>query len=272
MSDTLSPRETTAPWHKPLMTQMFADPVQQNTFNAAYAKLATKAQADPEAMLVLMGLHYLQDAATKDRLTRLLNRTSFELDLKNLEEITSGPDYIPGAVVVVKYDLDHFKNLNDRVSHEAGDQLLREGGQYLKFPGLEKIVHGLPKISDMDIEEQEFARYLLDHSRESDCTYRVGGDEFISILDNFYVDNDALKARLDSTVEGFRDAVHDPSGIVSLSVGAARWHANEPAMSVLKRADDALYESKLTRNAASLWRPDADYGAIRKRVDAKSER
>jgi diguanylate cyclase (GGDEF)-like protein len=65
--------------------------------------------------------------ATKDSLTRLASRRSFELAVS--EALESNPN-IPVAVILV--ELDRFKAVNDTLGHAAGDALLRLAAERLK--------------------------------------------------------------------------------------------------------------------------------------------
>ncbi len=92
----------------------------------------------------------LHRRASRDGLTGLLNRSEFlrlaELELRHLERTGR-----PGAVVLA--DVDHFKQVNDRFGHDAGDRVL-----------------------------QEFATSSLDALRSTDLVGRYGGEEFVFLL------------------------------------------------------------------------------------------
>lgn len=85
----------------------------------------------------------LREVARTDALTKLLNRSSLELELGAHD----------AADVVVLLDVDYFKSFNDAHGHVAGDGLL-----------------------------VEFADTLRDIARDGDLLYRIGGDEFILVL------------------------------------------------------------------------------------------
>ncbi len=92
----------------------------------------------------------LVELAHYDPLTGLANRTLFRL---RLEMALSQARRDGTLVAVLQFDLDHFKDVNDTLGHDAGDQVLREIGRRL--------------------------RALL---RDTDTAARVGGDEFAIIL------------------------------------------------------------------------------------------
>jgi diguanylate cyclase (GGDEF)-like protein len=153
----------------------------------------------------------LYDAARTDPLTKLPNRRGFRelLDLE-LERARRGT----GQMTLVVGDMDHFKEVNDRSGHRAGDAAL-----------------------------QRVARVLEAGKRSIDGLARVGGEEFALILP----DSDlhaalAIAERLRCEVrdEFARDAV-----AVTISFGVASYGQHgETAASLLRTADEALYAAK----------------------------
>jgi diguanylate cyclase (GGDEF)-like protein len=99
-------------------------------------------------------LHEAKDAlereATRDSLTELWNRRSI-LDLLNREIARAGREGKP--LVAIMIDIDHFKPVNDRVGHLAGDEVLRE-----------------------------VTRRVASTLRTADVLGRIGGEEFLIIL------------------------------------------------------------------------------------------
>jgi diguanylate cyclase (GGDEF)-like protein len=92
----------------------------------------------------------LADCARRDPLTGLLNHRAFHALLGG--ETARARRY-RGRVALVLFDLDHFKETNDREGHQEGDRLLRA-----------------------------FAAALVTTLRETDVAGRVGGDEFAAVL------------------------------------------------------------------------------------------
>ncbi len=112
-------------------------------------------------------------------------------------------------------DIDHFKEVNDRLGHYAGDQVLR----------------GLA-----DILQQLF--------RRSDIIGRLGGDEFIVYMEDAG-DEEAIRLKCDRLCQTVRASALDDSGqSLSVSVGAARVVAGESFDELYRRADRALYRVK----------------------------
>jgi diguanylate cyclase (GGDEF)-like protein len=120
--------------------------------------------------------------------------------------------------VVLFLDLDHFKNVNDGHGHLIGSKLLSEVGQEVK-------------------------RAL----RESDVTFRYGGDEFVMVLTQTNIQDALMVAeRVRSQIEKKRFLARDNKDIrLTASIGVAAFpeHASTKEQ-ILKAADAALYNSK----------------------------
>ncbi|MGH8173451.1 MAG: sensor domain-containing diguanylate cyclase, partial [Rhodanobacteraceae bacterium] len=119
------------------------------------------------------------------------------------------------AFSVLFLDLDQFKELNDRLGHEAGDAALRT-----------------------------LASVMREELREQDIIGRYGGEEFVVALpgaDRTHASRVAerIRLRLDEL------AAADPSKAMrTVSIGAATLLAGEGTTRLLKRADDAMYAAK----------------------------
>jgi diguanylate cyclase (GGDEF)-like protein len=151
----------------------------------------------------------LADTARRDPLTGLLNHRAFHAQLS--VEAARARRY-RGSLALVLFDLDRFKETNDREGHQEGDRLLRA-----------------------------FAAALAGTLRETDVAGRVGGDEFAALLVSAAApDVDAFVARL-------RRAL--PEGL-HVSAGAAHLPAECPAAEqLLQIADRRLYSDKTARAA-----------------------
>lgn len=150
--------------------------------------------------------------STLDPLTGLFNRTALEQRLSELDGQPCSPDKgLSHAFLLC--DLDHFKQVNDRFGHAAGDAVL-----------------------------QDVAYTMRAALRAGDSIYRVGGEEILVILPGAgYEDAMEIAERLRVAVRERR-----PVGIeVSLSIGVA---VAEPEVvdteDLLARADAALYAAK----------------------------
>ncbi|WP_375270633.1 diguanylate cyclase [Sphingomonas sp.] len=147
--------------------------------------------------------------ATTDPLTGLLNRRGLEQRLRAL------PPECPCGVMLV--DLDGFKQVNDRLGHDAGDAILVESAERLRAS-----------------------------VRQGDLVARLGGDEFAVVLVG--ADMPGLTRWSERTVaalQGGFAACHDSDLRVGASLGAT-WSASPlvTERGVMARADKALYQAK----------------------------
>ena len=151
-----------------------------------------------------------------DPLTGLLNRRGLKNRVGRLRQRGLGAGAAPG-IVVAMIDFDHFKSINDRHGHAAGDAVLRGLG-----------------------------RLLLSHVRPNDLAVRMGGEEFAVVWQGVSAE-DALKLaeRLRQSVadEIFKTEAGDLRCTVSIGIAMPR--AQEEALDdLLGRADAALYKAK----------------------------
>lgn len=156
----------------------------------------------------------LRHAAFHDPLTELPNRRHLVAQCESalLNAHKSGE-----ALALLLIDLDHFKPINDRYGHDAGDLML-----------------------------QHIGRRIREHVRASDTVARLGGDEFAVLIggadaqDHAHDVADRLLAELAKPV-----AYGDQKLTVSISIGVAFYpqHAEQFA-SLYKAADQALYQAK----------------------------
>ena len=145
----------------------------------------------------------LRERSERDALTGAYNR-------RHLEEFEQRQS---GRWGVVNVDLDHFKQINDSLGHERGDQVL-----------------------------VEVAQFLQQRVREGDAVVRSGGDEFLLLL------ADGNEAALLALVERLQtDAAQAPCG---LSLGWALREDAEALSETLARADRLMYERRAAARAA----------------------
>ena len=151
----------------------------------------------------------LQQMATTDGLTGVGNRLSLsqELERQEAERVRYRRPY-----TVLLVDLDHFKKVNDRWGHAAGDQALRE-----------------------------VSSCILSNLRDSDRAFRYGGEEFVAILTETRSEGAAVVAeRIRETVAAARVRHEGQALKVTVSIGLAEAGVDD----VLERADRALYRAK----------------------------
>ncbi|MFT3821822.1 MAG: GGDEF domain-containing protein [Rubrivivax sp.] len=168
----------------------------------------------------------LVELSSRDALTGLANRRSFELALaREVDRVARSGE--PALLLVL--DVDHFKRVNDGHGHAAGDQVLRT-----------------------------VAGALLESVRPMDLVARIGGEEFAIILPNCPAAFGATVAeRIRRRVERGPVAVGPagPSVTVTISIGGAfapQWVRSTPTLWI-ERADQQLYKAKaLGRNLVQL--------------------
>lgn len=121
----------------------------------------------------------------------------------------------PLSVVVI--DADHFKRINDRYGHAAGDKAL-----------------------------QELTAACRDGLREEDLFARFGGEEFILLLPN--TDSEAARAAAERVRRNVMERQLKVDGeVISITVssGVSQWRPDEPGIDVaIRRADRAVYVAK----------------------------
>src|SRR3954452_1043297 len=165
----------------------------------------------------------LADAARTDPLTGLLNRRGLQ-ELMEVETERALRSSRPLSIVVG--DLDHFKHLNDRFGHAAGDLALRR-----------------------------FGEIAVSASRRIDAVARIGGEEFALLLP----DTEQHAAYL--LAERLRRAVKEPGAdgeLPSVSFGVASFpsHAAD-AGALMHAADLALYAAKaMDRDRSVIYNPE----------------
>lgn len=164
------------------------------------------------AMSLRHALEYyrISQLATKDMLTGLGNRTSYDEAISKLISISKRNQESFGLLV---FDLDNFKMVNDRFGHQEGDEVL---------------------IS--------FGEILNNCLRDSDHAFRFGGDEFCCLL----IDSDAKANKRVADRINKAIAAHPAFAQhgVSSSVGATSFVYTDDAKSLFERADSALYKAK----------------------------
>jgi diguanylate cyclase len=158
----------------------------------------------------------LVDMSSRDALTGLANRRSFELALaREIDRVARAGE----PALLLALDIDHFKRVNDTHGHASGDLVLKA-----------------------------VATALLDCVRPMDLVARVGGEEFAIVMPNCPATfGEAVAERVRRRVEampvsiGLSQQIH-----VSVSIGGAfapQWVRSSPALWI-ERADVQLYRAK----------------------------
>jgi diguanylate cyclase (GGDEF)-like protein len=147
--------------------------------------------------------------ANLDALTQVPNRRHFT-ELAG-QALRADP---AGSAVLLLFDVDHFKQINDHLGHAAGDRALC-------------LVAGS----------------VLEHLRAQDVAGRHGGDEFVLLLRRATT-RDAMGVASRIVAEVQRRAEPTPLPPLSLSFGMVQVGIDEDLDAALRRADQALYEAK----------------------------
>jgi diguanylate cyclase (GGDEF)-like protein len=180
---------------------------------------ANQATVALEAVAQYEAQRYL---AEHDALTRLRNRHSF---MAELDACLRQSRRTRERIALVYCDLDGFKQLNDARGHTVGDDLLTR-----------------------------FGRVLATAVRAQDMAFRIGGDEFSLVLRGCSED-DARRVVERALAAWEEEQKDDPAAAsVNASFGVAVTHAGEATAveDLLRRADEAMYEAKRTRNGLEI--------------------
>lgn len=169
----------------------------------------------------------LKQAASRDLLTNAMSRSAFLHDAQTI--LTSTPIGKARAAILM-IDVDHFKDINDRFGHAAGDATLTAIGA---------AVSGL--------------------LRRNDLFGRLGGEEFAVLLHAITPEDARMVAdRIRAACEGLTltsDAGTRISVTVSVGIAIAK-ETRQDLNELLKSADQALYVAKRTgRNRTVMWSP-----------------
>ncbi len=160
------------------------------------------------------GLEYeeLFEKATNDALTGLSNRRVFD---ERIHLMVSSSKRYKQPLSMISMDLDNFKKINDNLGHQVGDETLKS-----------------------------VAAVFKNAVRTSDLLVRMGGDEFLIVLEHTQLNNARVLAeRLCSAVNDL-DIWADATTKLGVSVGLTQMKSNESLQNWLERTDDILYHAK----------------------------
>jgi len=158
----------------------------------------------------------IEKIAYLDPLTSLLNRRAM---MKQLEVAFSRANRYQESFTVVIGDIDHFKKVNDRYGHIAGDLVIKT-------------------IADI----------MKENVRSDDYVSRWGGEEFLLLL-NYSDDQSAIKniTRINEVIRKTNIIFEDQEIKCTISYGVATYkESNKSIIELIKKADQLLYDAKNT--------------------------
>jgi diguanylate cyclase (GGDEF)-like protein len=160
-------------------------------------------------------LRYLEamQTAARDALTGVGNRLALEVTAEREIALTRRSGH-PSALLVI--DIDHFKRVNDRYGHSAGDAVLLET-----------------------------TRQLKQNCRESDSIFRFGGEEFVVLLSQTEENGAfAIAERIRNAIDSMLTQYGGHSIHTTASIGVACLKSGECLPAWFDRADQALFLAK----------------------------
>ncbi|MBB1075393.1 GGDEF domain-containing protein [Rhodoferax sp. 4810] len=180
-------------------------------------------------------IHYL---AFYDALTNLPNRRLL-MDRLQQALLHSGRKQRFGALILL--DLDHFKSINDLMGHEVGDALLKQVAQRLQLC-----------------------------VRKNDSVARVGGDEFMVLLETFAVTTQEAARYAETVAKKLARRLCEPYTLFDASytstpsIGIVVFQEGTTSRGdVIKKADAAMYQAKAAgRNAIRFFDPSMQAEAL----------
>jgi len=189
-------------------------------FHAVAEKTKELKQAKKELELELQKKakleKHLQHLASTDPMTELYNRRAF-FEISDLE--VSGAKIDKEKLTCLLIDIDHFKNINDTYGHDAGDIVITS-----------------------------VAKMMISNTRDKDHIGRIGGEEFAILMPKTDADAAYLIAdRLRENISRHAISIHNHHTLkvtVSIGLSSLNHHSEETIHTLLKRADNALYQAK----------------------------
>ena len=165
-------------------------------------------------LLLIRAYRISHNASLEDELTHLPNRRYIMSYLERATDEKTGKDF-----VLLNIDLNGFKAVNDSFGHDAGDQLLKH-----------------------------IARFLRESVRKNDVVARIGGDEFLVVLEHI-----SYPEEVKDHINQIKNYLHTHPMICngqtitpSLSIGYATFLRHEPQSveTLLHTADQQMYQEK----------------------------
>ncbi len=156
----------------------------------------------------------LEYMASYDTLTNLPNRRSFNIDFKNSFLLKNRQE---NDLSLLFFDIDNFKNINDKFGHQVGDEVLKRFSQIIKL-----------------------------NVRQTDLVSRWGGEEFIiAFIDSSLQDSQLIAEKLRTSIEKDKILRELAGGhSITASFGLIRVLKQDTIDSAMQRVDNAMYQAK----------------------------
>lgn len=186
-------------------------------------------------------LRNLEQRSNEDVLTGLPNRSWVNTFLPEAVARAASSDRM---LAVLFIDLDGFKEVNDRLGHAAGDDILRNAGRRLK-----------------------------EAVRPHDNVARLGGDEFIVIIEDFRHESDAAHVA-ERVLHAFSEMFHVRQGVATIgtSIGISIFPNDaKDAGALLQNADIAMYAVKTKGKHYYQFFNPVFYDALQRRMKRESD-
>lgn len=158
-------------------------------------------------------LHNMHELSIRDELTGLYNRRFFS---EQADQLMIRASRYEEPLTLIFIDIDNFKTVNDKFSHQIGDNALRQ-----------------------------IANIMSDTARGSDLTARLGGDEFVIVFPNTPLTKARqLCERLRQNLEKHDWTVLLPGLPITVSIGMAEAVENDSLERLMDRADQNMHKAK----------------------------
>lgn len=154
----------------------------------------------------------LEQLANYDPLTKLMNRRSMDIYLKDAIEKAEQKDEM---FCIIMTDIDDFKKINDTYGHAAGDIVL-----------------------------EEISGIILENVRDEDCVCRWGGEEILILIRSAQDTAANVAQRICKDIAASRIDIGDVKMAITMTLGVTQYRENDTADTIVERADRSMYRGK----------------------------
>jgi diguanylate cyclase (GGDEF)-like protein len=154
----------------------------------------------------------LEKLANYDPLTKLMNRRSMDIFLKDAIEKAEQKKEV---FCIIMADIDDFKKVNDTYGHAAGDMVL-----------------------------EETAKIIIDNVRDEDCVCRWGGEEIVILIRSEAETAKNVAQRICKDIAATRLDIGPVKLAITITLGVTQYQSGDDIESVVERADRYMYTGK----------------------------